>query len=603
MPTEYSRANPLPIFTRNLVKIPILRIYVRVSTENDVETSGKYVEYTWQTFLSNGLRNAGNYTLLFMIGDETIISGTSCDLMEGTVPSVLIKFNILKADLTITSLSETVGENGGFTKEYDGTNEFTSFAIAASVANEGRDPIPDLLVLAPVTVKAVFTDGKNAGNGKPLLFALSGSEAMNYRPISSQPYESVNETSITVSGNILVKQIALDSDWNKTYDGETHFTELLSGSGIIDGDVVYLEGDYDSKDAGMRTVAVSLTSEYDGINYSLAESVFNVVISPKPLTVTWIGDRTSYYDSTEKGLTVRAEGAVNDGTSFETVTLNYIFGGKTGQFTLSAATGASVFEFKEKNAGSYEIELSVADDPNYTLQGADYLSSFEIKAKKITVYFVHDEIADGMYVYDWTITDGKFFTEFSGTERSLDAVITEGDVYPGDVVTAVVEGNRSVNAAEYLAEVTSLFGESSENYELSGNLTQAWAILRADIEGLSLADLEVSYNGKPQGPVLNKNTTQHGIKFAAAYSGGTASAGVNGNNAIIAVGSAEITVTIAETVNYNALSLTSRVTVLPANIDGITFDGKQFVYDGTEHTVSLSSAITSYGDTVEVAYS
>ena len=577
------------------------KIYVRVSTENDVETSGKYVEYTWQAYLDTGLRNAGTYKLLFMMGDETIISGTSCDLMHGTVPSVSINFTVLKADLSVSAVSGQTGVSG-FTKIYDGLDVFDSFTLSATAANEGREPVSDILSSAPVTVKAVFTEGKNVGNGKALRFTVSGSEAVNYRIISTEGYEIVSDTEINATGNILAKEIALEPARDKTYDGETYFIRLISGNGIIDGDVVYLEGNYDAPDAGKRTVTLNILRENDGINYVLAETSQQATIVPKKLNVVWTGERNSIYDAEEKGLSVRVEGTVGEAMNYETVTLTYTFGEKTGQFITSSETGTGVYDFKAKDVGSYEIELGIADDGNYTLQGADYISNFVINAKEITVYFLYDELADGQYVYGWTVTDGKFVTKYSGRERSVTAFITEGDVCAGDDVSLSLEGNIGSDAAEYLAKVTSLTGVSANNYKLTGVLTQEWVIGKAPLEGLVFADLEAIYNGMPQGPVLNAETTQHGIAFNAVYSGGRTSTGVNGNNALTDVGSAEITVVISETVNYFGFTEVAEVIISPAEITGIVFEDKEFIYDGTERSVSVSSLVTEYGDTVKAEY-
>ena len=575
-------------------------VVVRVSTLGDVENSENYTTYTWDNYLATGLRNAADYTLLFMLTDEAVSSASGCDLLAGTVPSMQLNVSINKAQIVITSTSNGKTENGqaitaDWTKVYDKTRDYTYYTSTASVSNNigGASSTVDALANSTITITALYAS-EQAGV-KALTFTKAGADKGNFTFLLGG--NTSNTDSISVATAEILKRLISISGLatTKVYDGTTDVSfECNDQDVVIAGDSVSVVGQFDSKNVGNRTITISINDN----NYALSSNSATGKITAKPLTVVWTGSSSYTYDRASHGMTAEVSGVVSADQG-EGISVNYTFNGENTNFVVGKGSASGTKSFTAVNANTYPITLSLPAGSNYTLSGTNSSNSFTIAQKDLTVNFAVDAIADGAYVYGWS----GFTTVYSNKERRITA--TPVGVVAGDTVSLTVSGNKGTNAGAYTARVTAV---NNANYKLTGTLEQAWEIEKSDVVGVSMANVSVVYNKQIHGATVSKYTTQHGVsidKASITYSGGThkSEAGLSGNNALLEVGSATITATIAGTANYNPLTLTAQVTITKAVVTGITFADRTFPdYDSLEHSVEVSGTTTQYGDSLTLTY-
>lgn len=162
-------------------------------------------------------------------------------------------------------------------------------------------------------------------------------------------------------------------------------------------------------------------------------------------------------------------------------------------------------------------------------------------------------------------------------------VVYDGNSHSLEIVGELPEGtyveysnNAQYNAGTY--EVTATIRDGYGNYEPLV-LTATLTIVPAKIEGVTFADQEVVYNGYGQSIYISGDLPS--IVFVSYE-----------NQTNVDVGSYEVKATLSDALgNYEPLVLTATLTIVPAQIKGITFESQSFTYDGGEHSLRVQGEI------------
>jgi len=474
----------------------------------------------------------------------TILSVGNANYYIGEVKTDLI---VARKDLIITSTSD-------WAKTYDKVDTYTSFAYEAI---ENSD----------VELSASF-DTAQAGDSA-LTFVLSGTDASNYAVSLDGLALDVD---YVISGNAYVvkagvakiypKTVTAVGNSEKVFDGTRIANAFSIESGIIDGDVVNVSGTYESEMVGDRNVTLSL----DNANYVLSATTISGTITPKVIALNWVGQAEYEYNAKEQGVSVSVSGMVE------------------GYEESLSATGSveksfiNNTKFNLKNAGDYAVTIALKANTNYTLEGQLTTKEWSI-SKKVLVATWNEE--------------NKF--AYNKEEQSYAPVIS--GVIDGDNVEISVTGTVATNAGTYNSVISAITGTDSANYELPENATKEWNIEKAEILGIVFNGEEFTYDGNVKAINVSATTTQFGDEVIVVYTG------AESENQATNAGEYDVIATIEESQNYQALTLRATLKIAKAEILGVTIADGEYVYDGTEKSVSVDGDVTSYGDAVSVTYS
>lgn len=565
--------------------------------------SGTYTYEEYSSLAFNAVRNAGEYRI--KIYDSSASGGTisGCDLFNSDAEmEVNVTLTVNKAKITVTDNSSPF-----WSKTYDRTTTYSDFEFAKNVPftseTDGDGNIigisDGVIAGTTATIIAVYDDF-NAGTRK-LTFTIGGTDRGNYYIVLSAGGAPLEENEFTVDGyaysienaEITKRVITVAGDADKIFDGTKKVEFQIVSADIIQGDNVSVIGEYASEHVG--THDITLTTDND--NYEIASDISaRGTISPKSLTVEWTGKGSSTeYDGNSHGVTATVNGMVDGYKEEITATGNNI-----GNSVIPADAVYPV-SFSSINAGDYSVVLSLKENSDYALSSALYSAEWHITARILDVSWKTDELSDGDYIYAWE----GYKVRYSNTRRTVTPVIN--NLVGADEVKLTVRNDGATVVGDYVAEITAIGGADGGNYELPANYVQAWSIIKAKITSITLPDLESVYNGSAQGVEVSSYVTRHGITVNVVYNGGefkTAET-VNGLNAfknVTGENGKTITATIAESANYEALSLSATVKITPSPIESITLTSQTVTYDNTEHSLSVNTDMTRYGDKVSVTY-
>ena len=152
-------------------------------------------------------------------------------------------------------------------------------------------------------------------------------------------------------------------------------------------------------------------------------------------------------------------------------------------------------------------------------------------------------------------------------------------------VTVEYTNNGKVNVGEY--EVIATFIDTTGNYEVPSPMTAKMTISKASIKGISFESQSFVYDG-----------SEHNITIMGELPEGVTVEYTN--NGQVDVGEYEVTATFTDTTgNYEVPSpMTAKMTISKASIKGISFESQSFVYDGSEHNITIMGELPE-GVTVE----
>ena len=190
-----------------------------------------------------------------------------------------------------------------------------------------------------------------------------------------------------------------------------------------------------------------------------------------------------------------------------------------------------------------------------TLEGEGY-KTLTLNAKLT----IKTGVIDGVTLESCTYT-------YDGTAKSL---VVSGALPSGVLVE--YENNGQTDAGSYIVKAR-VYG----NYYNEVNLTSVMIIEKADIQGVGFASESFTFDGD----------------WKSVLIGGTLPEGVSvtyDNNIGMDAGTYIATATLTGA-NYNTKTLTATLTIEPAKITGITFEGATHEYDGSTKRIEITGTL------------
>lgn len=190
-----------------------------------------------------------------------------------------------------------------------------------------------------------------------------------------------------------------------------------------------------------------------------------------------------------------------------------------------------------------------------TLEGEGY-KTLTLNAKLT----IKTGVIDGVTLESCTYT-------YDGTAKSL---VVSGALPSGVLVE--YENNGQTDAGSYIVKAR-VYG----NYYNEVNLTSVMIIEKADIQGVGFASESFTFDGD----------------WKSVLIGGTLPEGVSvtyDNNIGMDAGTYIATATLTGA-NYNTKTLTATLTIEPAKITGITFEGATHEYDGSRKRIEITGTL------------
>lgn len=475
----------------------------------------------------------GNYTLTgtetsFEIKPATVTIGTTAqsvsksikaDAAENTDAAALKTFMDLPAEVeisgagTVTSASITWADA---TEAYNVKGSTYTY-VGTLDANANFVNQPTLTATLKVSaVNATLTLGTTAAT--KTMGEIDAAEA----------YEAFLPTEITVDyDNDVDDTTYAITDWDKTLD------ELKA------------------VDASAKDVTLTLTPTFDAPAWATlgATPTFDLTITSKyPVTVSFTTVPTSITYGQTLTAPVAEQTTLGHGTD-DDAEFVYTYVGTKADGTAYNSTEAP------KDAGTYTVTAELDSD---THSGKATSEAFTIAKKEVTLAWSGYE----SLVYD-------------GTAKNVTATISAEQLVGDDVCTVTVTGGQETNAGSYTATATAL---SNPNYALPETKTQAYTIAKADrnltVDPTSL----LLYPGSLTAQITASTDTDADKSAVITYkSANTTGVTVNAAGKVTAVanGTATITVAIAATDNYNAVSKTVSVKALVQPLTGVSISSSE----------------------------
>ena len=267
-----------------------------------------------------------------------------------------------------------------------------------------------------------------------------------YKVVGDDNHNDVAPACVAVT--IAKKQIAKPAADNSTFTYNGNYQTYA-----MNGDPAFIIGNNMQKNAGSYTVTVKLqdTANYEWADGTTAVLEYTFKIEQKEIGISWSNTALTYNGAAQRP-TATATGVVT---------------GEQIALLLSAP---------ETNAGSYTATVHSIDGEtaqNYKLP-AGRSTTFTIERQALTILW-----GNSNFTYD-------------GTEK-FPAFNVEG-IWNADDVQVTKEGAQT-NAGEYTAQIIGLTGSDAGNYKLTGTLTKAFVINKAEQAaptGLSKTDETIS---------------------------------------------------------------------------------------------------------------
>lgn len=501
--------------------------------------------------------------------------------------------------------------NNGFTKVYDAEESLIEISIDES-AIVADDEIKYALSVESVTKAGEYTAA----------VTLLGDSAEKYKTSVDKCVYTVYPRPLTVAW----------SDTNEfVYNGEGQIREASITSGVVGSDDVYLLYSGEGVSAGEYTAKISS----DNPNYKVEErdSEASFTVKPAPLSVTWDPETLEliYNGSSRKPaveavlgeigsekalIAVRVDGsAKNVGTYtaeayLTTLAVNknyYIETGKETQFEISAKPITVSWENTSmvyngnggrlptpkfdgvvgaddvmktvssnesaKNVGEYTATVTVAN-PNYKISGGGSCL-FTISKASLNLRW------------------GSTALVYSGAPQAPTAEIASG-LQGSDSFTVTVNGKETAASQSERTASVSLtpIGDSLvANYEIT-NPSIAYVISPKELT-LTWSGLSVTYNAMEQKPTVTYSGAVTGEDPLITVTGGK---DADVYTAVVTVGNSNYKLRAGES-GVRAFEIKKAPLT-------VTWTGKEFTYDGTEHTPTAtvsSGALLSDSVSVKVS--
>ena len=454
---------------------------------------------------------------------------------------------------------ELVGElPEGATVSYgEKGNEFTEVGVYEIVANVKCEGYNDLSLTATLNIIAADFTGLSMSDATVTYDGLAHKiEVEGELPQGATVYYGEQGNLFTNAGTYEIHATVRATGYNDLSLSAKLTIEKADFEGIVFENAIVT---YDGEAHGLEAV---VPEKYEGATVVYGENSFTSVGNH---TVTVTVSLENYNDFHGQAILTIAE-AVFDGLSFSNREVTY--NGEKQTIELAGET-------PEGTVVSYVEGFDGATLPGvYTVKVIVSLEGYQSLELEATLT-INPAQFEGISFEDRQET-------YTGEAFKLEPNVPE--MYEGAEISYGEGGNSFIEVGEYEVEVTvSLLGY--ESYQGQATLT----IVPAAFEGVSMSDLEVTYDG-----------LEHSINVVGAPEFAEVTYGENGH-AFTAAGEYAITATVSAH-GYTTLELSATLKIDKANFEGIEFADASLPYDGETHSVApevpamYEGAEISYGE-------
>ncbi len=521
-----------------------------------------YLSYEYRlasgTEISAEAKNVGTYDVFV-----SYVSGTDDNYCSSTILTVEDGIKIEQAEVNMNMKK--------YDMNYSGNN--VSIEVTASGVGDGDDPQGNILygyALANYDIPSEdYVTGIFWSTQKP----VNAGEYFVMASYTNVAGENYKYTVVVFTDNLVINKveptIAIKTVTSQ-YTGEA-ITANATAKGIagdeLHGTISYLYG-VDSKDwsadaptaSGEYDVRVIYTVADADNNYKSSDKVFTKAVIIKNIAPVISIDSNVAYTYSGVSYTIgdiTISNVVNDGDALGRFNVEY------------QLDGTSIWKTTEPTeAGDYNARVT------YSSAVVDnFASGVAIFSKALTINKLGVEvtpIAEQSKVYDGLAIDGA-------TIRCDLPELAEGNTYSGSVTATT-----GVNVGNYPISIGTL--SAGNNYTISFVEGVEYSIIQKDLL-LSFSTINSVYDGiaKEVSVTIDNTSVVGEDEVAITYS-------TVGD--VINVGSFEVQAVLSETgdyANYKLQAIDSKIyKITPATMTQNVFTNANAVYDGLEHTITLS---------------
>ena len=287
----------------------------------------------------------------------------------------------------------------------------------------------------------------------------AGSYSIKLTALGNDNYTTDGGENITL--NFEIRKRILEFKWENSGDKEyvvSGYTLSATASNLADGDAVSsitYNGENSFTAVGTYTVSianVTFSDSSDANNYELDNAIGRsetIKIVPRPVSIEWTNTEAEYDGKAHKPtVTVKGTDSVMIGTDEYTV------------------TGPEAI-----NAGSYEFELTLGDNSNYTLTGATGNTKCTLNISRCSVAAVWWNDAESSS-FTGNITDNGYEVAVEVGNLDLSAYTVLYKKEGEEQFLELVDGNALSEAGVYELKI-----ELNDNYAHNYNLSNATVML------------------------------------------------------------------------------------------------------------------------------
>lgn len=405
--------------------------FIRATLSSDTGVSVPFT-YTYNGQSGTSATTAGTYNVQVVLGDANNFKfATGADIDK--------TLTINKKVVTVTWPTATT-----FTYKYGTSNSFAP-TLGGKLSND--------------TVSFSYsgvTSATDAGTYKVVITGLTGAASGNY----TLPTDGLEKTFVVNPQKVKLTWSGLSFG----YDGNAH-KPTLSVIGLDDSRSVSfrLSGEYTN--AGKYDIGVELTNS----NYTLVgcqgETVREMEITPRKVTISWTQSSSVVYDGREHSLTPTVTGVSNIQIPLSKVTVE----GTAGV-----------------NVGNYTFKVTGVDDSNYTVAGVTNATATLTILKR-----------------DVSITWQNLSKTYGMMDDTIVFATLQNVVYGEDVYAVVSGFSPDFIAGTHTLTVNALAGADMANYQISSSTSKSATLTVNRQKAIAIwTNTSYVYDGTAHAPTL-----------------------------------------------------------------------------------------------------
>lgn len=446
----------------------------------------------------------------------------------------------------------------GISKEYDGTTALESEDFARITWNPDS---PNYAYLKDLSFTAQYKLADKGPNNIVVITPVDIDGIYDFTGSIEYTKASIMPKNLTIQINSATKAYG---DLNPTFS--YYILGLLPGDEL--NSKIELTTDA-LANSGVGKYNIIIAKSKDEINQELKDTNYTVsVINNGVLTI-----ESKALDGDYR-ITNSQVGANYTGRPVE-VTAEYLFNGKWTPLSVRYYANGQLLSGAPIKVGTYTCELYI-DDPNYSFAKTP-THEFTIHKAEVGIYI--EEIGAGKTTY--TVT-------YNGALAPLTIVIDNGD--PNfTYVFKDSEGNtlkgQPINAGNYTLEVRCTPADTNLKETFK---SFDFIINKADFGklGVKFNNVKGEFNGNPYSINVTLPDIDYVLNGTTVVLRDAQGNIYNGAFSATEVEIYKITAIISNT-NFVTLELTAQLEIHKTILDEVKFVNTEFVYDGSEHTMSL----------------